>query len=80
MKRKFRFSLIILFGLAPVLLIAQNSSNNRNVVKMGVSQINITPDEPVIMSGYDAEKLHQKVCMIHYLHLPYFFQENKKRF
>ena len=36
-------------------MFAQNSSN-KNFVKLSVSQINITPDQPVIMSGYDARK------------------------
>jgi hypothetical protein len=56
MKRKIFFSvIIILSGLMPTSLIAQKSSN-KNFVKLGVSQINITPDQPVIMSGYDARK------------------------
>jgi neutral ceramidase len=57
MKRKivFRF-MIILLDCTPGLLIAQNPSNNKNFVRLGVSQINITPEQPVIMSGYDARK------------------------
>ncbi|PWT70158.1 MAG: hypothetical protein C5B59_21155 [Bacteroidetes bacterium] len=56
MKRKMFFGvIIILFGFMPELLIAQNSSRT-NLVTLGVSQINITPDQPVIMSGYDARK------------------------
>ncbi|PWT95847.1 MAG: hypothetical protein C5B52_16970 [Bacteroidetes bacterium] len=53
MKRKILFTVITI--LLPALLIAQNASN-KNFVKLGVSQINITPDQPVIMSGYDARK------------------------
>src|SRR5437763_14589661 len=57
MKRKITFNtIIIFFGLIPGSLIAQNSSNNKTFVRLGVSQINITPDQPVIMSGYDARK------------------------
>jgi hypothetical protein len=57
MERKLFFKLILIFyGLLPSALIAQNSSSNKNFVKLGVSQVNITPDQPVIMSGYDARK------------------------
>ena len=56
MKRKIFFSVIIILSvLMSTSLIAQKSSN-KNFVKLGVSQINITPDQPVIMSGYDARK------------------------
>src|SRR5690242_3591854 len=57
MKRKiFSSVIIILSGFIHTSLIAQNSPRNKNFVKLGVSQINITPDQPVIMSGYDARK------------------------
>jgi len=35
---------------------AQTSGRVNGYVRMGASQINITPDEPVMMSGYDARK------------------------
>jgi len=34
----------------------QISVNNQDFVRLGISQVNITPEQPVIMSGYDARK------------------------
>ena len=54
MKRYLLSKLITIVAfLIPLLLVAQDQNKN---VKLGVSQINITPDYPVIMSGYDARK------------------------
>ncbi len=56
-KRKIVFKFfIVLLGFTPGLLMGQNSSNNKTFVRLGASQINITPEQPVIMSGYDARK------------------------
>ena len=54
MKRNIFFNAIFLI-LIPASIIAQNSTN-KGFVKLGVSQTNITPLQPVIMSGYDARK------------------------
>ena len=37
-------------------LSAQHPVENKNLVLLGTSQINITPEQPVIMSGYDSRK------------------------
>jgi neutral ceramidase len=55
MKNKFaRGFLIILIYLVPCLIFGQKSISEKFFVKMGVSQINITPEIPILMSGYDA--------------------------
>lgn len=57
MKRTIIFSAIIItLAFTPQLSISQNNTTPKKFVKLGVSQINITPDQPVIMSGYDARK------------------------
>jgi neutral ceramidase len=57
MKQKFIFCfLIILIGFLPGLSSGQNSQSEKDNVRLGVSQINITPGVPVLMSGYDARK------------------------
>src|SRR5437867_13214452 len=57
MKDKVFFNLmLILFCLVSGSSIGQSLTNNKDLVKMGASQINITPDQPVLMSGYDARK------------------------
>jgi neutral ceramidase len=48
--------IIILIILIPGFSFGQSSSSGKAAVKLGVSQINITPLEPVMMSGYDARK------------------------
>ena len=48
--------LIILINIVPCLIFGQESISEKNFVKMGVSQINITPEIPILMSGYDARK------------------------
>jgi len=56
MKRKLIFrALVILFGLIPGLLKGQKSTSEE-FTRLGVSQVNITPEQPVMMSGYDARK------------------------
>ena len=53
MKNKSAFSfLIILILFIPWSASGQSGSNEKNLVKMGVSQINITPQIPILMSGY----------------------------
>jgi len=54
-KLNLRF-IIILIVFIPGLLKGQNSLNNNAFARIGVSQVNITPEQPVIMSGYDARK------------------------
>lgn len=57
MKRNSRFViLIILMGFFPFLSFSQNGSNEKSMVRLGVSQTNITPEAPITMSGYDARK------------------------
>ena len=57
MKRNIIFSVIIIaFGLIPGLLKGQKSTSNEEFTRLGVSQVNITPEQPVMMSGYDARK------------------------
>ena len=52
----FLIAIIIQFGFIPATINAQKHSNKKSDVILGASQINITPDQPVIMSGYDARK------------------------
>src|SRR5437762_6554986 len=54
--RKFFLLVMILPGLVPGLSKGQNSEHDNAFIRMGVSQVNITPERPVIMSGYDARK------------------------
>ena len=57
MKDKVFFNLmLILLCFVSGSSIGQSLTNNKDLVKMGASQINITPDQPVLMSGYDARK------------------------
>src|SRR5437867_9889735 len=57
MKDKVFFNLmLILLCFVSGSSIGQSLTNNKDLVKMGASQINITPEQPVIMSGYDARK------------------------
>ena len=46
--------MIVVFGLIPYLLKGQNSTISEDLTRLGVSQVNITPEQPVMMSGYDA--------------------------
>ena len=55
MKSKILIRLITIIGFMPLFSVAQ-IADNRVFVKLGVSQINITPERPVMMSGYDARK------------------------
>lgn len=48
--------LIILISFFPRLTIGQDSISDKSMVKMGASQINITPDQPTLMAGYDSRK------------------------
>lgn len=48
--------LIIIIVIRQDLSSCQNVSDINSQVRMGVSQINITPELPVMMSGYDARK------------------------
>lgn len=48
--------LVLLIGLSPGWVSARNSAKSDNVVKMGVAQVNITPDKPAMMSGYAARE------------------------
>src|SRR5688572_20843843 len=55
MKKTVIFRIIIVvFGLIPYLLKGQNSTASEDLTRLGVSQVNITPEQPVMMSGYDA--------------------------
>ena len=47
---------LMLIVFIPAWTWAQKVENSKGSVKLGVSQINITPGQPVIMSGYDARK------------------------
>lgn len=48
--------LIMLISFVPGLLSGQSSKDAGGNVKLGISQINITPELPVLMSGYDARQ------------------------
>ena len=53
MNHKFIFKfLIILISLVPWLAFGQNKINEQALVRIGVSQINITPEEPTLLAGY----------------------------
>jgi len=53
MKRKsvLRF-LTILIVFIPWIITAQNLENGKSLIRMGVSQVNITPETPTVMGGY----------------------------
>jgi hypothetical protein len=53
---KFLTLIILSILLIPINASGQKSSDDKSLYKMGVSQINITPEEPVMMSGYAARK------------------------
>src|SRR5687767_11093003 len=55
MKSKILTRLITIIGIIPLFSAAQ-IAEDRGFVKLGVSQINITPGQPVMMSGYGARK------------------------
>src|SRR4026207_1324423 len=55
MKSKILTRLITIIGFIPLFSVAQTAGNG-GFVKLGVSQINITPGQPVMMSGYAARK------------------------
>lgn len=46
--------LIILISFLPLFSFSQSGTNANTLVRLGVSQINITPQVPITMSGYDA--------------------------
>jgi neutral ceramidase len=48
--------LIIMINIMSPISFSQSRSEYNSGVRLGVSQINITPEIPVIMSGYDARK------------------------
>lgn len=45
---------IMLILLLPSVLFSQNKATEKSIIKMGVSQVNITPPAPTVMSGYAA--------------------------
>ena len=57
MKRKVIIRIVIVvFVVLPYLSKGQNSTTSEELTRLGVSQVNITPEQPVMMSGYDARK------------------------
>ncbi|MCE5346651.1 MAG: neutral/alkaline non-lysosomal ceramidase N-terminal domain-containing protein [Bacteroidales bacterium] len=53
MKKKLAFGvLIMLISFTTGISFTQNPVNEKNLIKMGVSQINITPEKPTVMGGY----------------------------
>ncbi len=54
-KQKIVFLIILAYSL-PGLIFAQNTINRTLPVGLGVSQVNITPDTPTLMSGYGSRK------------------------
>src|SRR5262245_15853715 len=57
MKRKIITRIIaVVFVMMPFLSKGQNSGASDDLTRLGVSQVNITPEQPVMMSGYDARK------------------------
>jgi neutral ceramidase len=53
MKNKITFRFfMIMTCLVPWITFAQNTTNEKTLVRMGVSQINITPGSPTVMGGY----------------------------
>jgi neutral ceramidase len=48
--------LIILISFLPLFSFSQSGTNANTMVRLGVSQINITPQVPITMSGYDARE------------------------
>lgn len=71
--------LIVLVICIPVLSLGQNTINDKSSVKVGVSQVNITPDSPTLLSGYENRKtpfiaVHDSL----YASALYFFSEKTK--
>jgi len=57
MKRKLIIRIMIVVSVViPYLTNGQKSTTSEDRVRLGVSQVNITPNQPVMMSGYDARK------------------------
>jgi hypothetical protein len=57
MKRKAIIRImVVVFVLIPYLSKEQSSTASEDIIRLGVSQVNITPEQPVMMSGYDARK------------------------
>lgn len=50
------FLLLLFFVNSSHVSKAQQITGSHNLVKLGVSQVNITPETPTLMSGYDARK------------------------
>ncbi len=48
--------MILMIFIIPVLTSGQKGLNEKTECQLGVSQINVTPDEPILMSGYAARK------------------------
>ncbi len=46
--------LLIVTGFVLGLCFGQNTLNQSSFIKLGVSQINITPEKPTLMGGYSA--------------------------
>ena len=53
-KKKVIAFLIILINISPGLISGQRTTANKPMVQLGVSEINITPETPILMSGYSA--------------------------
>ncbi|MDD4189882.1 MAG: neutral/alkaline non-lysosomal ceramidase N-terminal domain-containing protein [Mangrovibacterium sp.] len=53
-KRVITGMLALLISLFPGWILARNKAKSDNVAKVGVAQVNITPDKPTMMSGYAA--------------------------
>ena len=56
MNKAFTGILILLVSLLPEWAGARNSAKTDSFVKIGVARVNITPDKPAMMSGYEARK------------------------
>jgi neutral ceramidase len=48
--------LVFLIAISPGLTIGQNRKTDKTLVKLGVSQVNVTPETPMLMSGYSARE------------------------
>src|SRR5262245_13593189 len=57
MKRKVFVTIMIVgFGFLPYLLKGQTSTASEDLTSLGVGQVNITPEQPIMQTGKDARK------------------------
>lgn len=56
MKTKHTICMLVIFACLVPRTVSCLGKNNKTPVKLGVSQVNITPSQPTLMSGYNSRK------------------------